>query len=141
MKRREAREHIFQILFQINFHPIEEFNEKIELYLTEHANEDIEGEIVDLDDETKEFINRYVTGVAGNVQEIDKVIDEKSKGWKTTRMPNADLTILRISVYEMLFTKDMPVNISINEAVELAKKYCNDESPGFINALLGEIVK
>jgi N utilization substance protein B len=56
-------------------------------------------------------------------------------------MPNADLTILRISVYEMLFTKDMPVNISINEAVELAKKYSNDDSPSFVNALLGEIVR
>ncbi|HAN09401.1 MAG TPA: transcription antitermination factor NusB [Clostridiales bacterium] len=132
MKRRESREHILQILFQINFHPREEFAEKVKLYLENNDS---------LDEEMKDFVISYVNGVAKNIDEIDKVINKKSKGWKTTRMSNTDVTILRISVYEMLFLKDVPVNISINEAVELAKKYSNDDSPGFVNALLGDIVR
>lgn len=132
MKRREAREHIFQILFQINFYPKEEFDKKIELYL---QNNDL------FDEEMNDFVISYVNGVANNIDKIDKILNEKSNGWKTTRMPNVDLTILRISVYEIIFLKDVPASISINEAVELAKKYSGDESPSFVNALLGDIVR
>ncbi|HBY20043.1 MAG: transcription antitermination factor NusB [Clostridiales bacterium GWE2_32_10] len=131
MKRREAREYILQILFQIDFHPREEFEEKINLYLQCNDN---------LDEEMKEFIISYAEGVASHVDEIDDILNKKAKGWKTTRMSNADLTILRIAVYEISFMKDVPVSISINEAVELAKKYSDDSSPSFINALLGDIV-
>lgn len=73
------------------------------------------------------------------IDEIDEKINQVAKGWKTERMGKADLAILRLAVYEMLYDEDVPVKVAINEAVELAKKYGGDESPAFVNGILGKI--
>jgi N utilization substance protein B len=72
---------------------------------------------------------------------IDVIIDERSTGWKTSRMGKVELTILRLAVYEMLFDEDVPVTVAINEAVELAKKYGGDDTPAFINGVLAKVAK
>ena len=76
-----------------------------------------------------------------NLPEIDKRIEETANSWKISRMGKVDLTVLRLAVYEMEFDEDVPVGVAINEAVELAKKFGGDDSPAFINGILGKIGK
>lgn len=71
--------------------------------------------------------------------ELDALIDEKSTGWKTNRMAKVDLAIIRLAVYEIKFEDDIPTKVSINEAVELAKKYGADESGAFVNGVLAKL--
>ena len=73
--------------------------------------------------------------------QIDELLNEASDGWKVSRMGKADLTILRLAVYEMQYDEDVPVGVAVNEAVELSKKFGGDESPAFINGILGKIGK
>ena len=73
-----------------------------------------------------------------HMAELDALIDEKSTGWKTNRMAKVDLAIIRLAVYEIKFEDDIPTKVSINEAVELAKKYGADESGAFVNGVLAK---
>ncbi|OJU13873.1 MAG: transcription antitermination factor NusB [Clostridiales bacterium 43-6] len=93
------------------------------------------------DMETDEFINSSVNGIFDHLSVIDEKINENLIGWKINRVSRVSLSILRIAVYEMLFCEDIPVSVSINEAVELAKEYCGDEDPSYINGVLGSISK
>ena len=76
--------------------------------------------------------------MAWTLPEIDGVINEKAKGWSTSRMGKVDLTIIRLAVYEILFDEEVPVGVAINEAVELAKKFGQDGSAGFVNGVLAK---
>lgn len=131
MSRREVRIHAFKILFQLKFYKAPVVIEKLELYFTNMKVEDEKGKV-----EILEFVN----GVVDNLENIDKVINSHMKGWKTNRMPSADLAILRIATFEMLYS-DLSIKIIANEAVELAKKYSTAESPVFVNAIIGQINK
>ena len=82
--------------------------------------------------------NKYLA-IREKMAEIDKTIDEKSTGWKTSRMGKVELTILRLAVYEMLFDEDVPVTVAINEAVEIAKKFGGDDTPAFVNGVLAKV--
>ena len=75
------------------------------------------------------------------MEEIDSMINEKAKGWSTGRMGKVDLAIIRLAVYEMKFDDTVPEGVAINEAVELAKMYGQDESAGFINGVLAKFVE
>ena len=72
------------------------------------------------------------------LDEIDTMINTRAKGWTTQRMGKVDLTILRLAVYEIIFDKDVPTSVAINEAVELAKRFGQDESSGFVNGVLAK---
>ena len=129
MKRREQREHIFEILFRVEFMDDRDMDEQLELFF-----EDLEeAKASDVD-----YIKNKYLAVREKIQLIDLLIDEKSTGWKTNRMGKVELTILRLAVYEMLFDEDVPVTVAINEAVELAKKYGGDDTPAFINGVLAK---
>ena len=130
MKRSELREHIFKVLFGIEFNEDGALTEQSELYLSdlEHAKES----------ET-EYIGNKVQKVAERISEIDELINANSKGWKTTRMNKVDLTILRLAVYEMKWDEEVPTGVAINEAVELSKTYSGEEGSAFVNAVLGKI--
>ena len=71
--------------------------------------------------------------------EIDRIINDSARGWKTGRMNKVDLTILRLAVYELKWDEEIPVGVAINEAVELAKKFSGDEGPAFVNGVLGKV--
>ena len=73
--------------------------------------------------------------------EIDGILNENAKGWKTSRMNKVDLTILRLAVYELKWDDEIPVGVAINEAVELAKRFGGDESPSFVNGVLGKVAE
>lgn len=131
MKRAELREHIFKVIFGLEFNEENEMNEQIELYFDQ------------LEEDAKEkdlsYIRTKVQKVAEKVEEIDTLINENTKGWKTTRMNKADLSILRLAVYEMKWDEEVPVGVAIDQAVELAKKYSSDDGPSFINGVLAKL--
>lgn len=130
MKRTEQREHIFKLVFGVEFHPPEELKERIRLYFEQ---EEITGE------RDREYIAEKTEAVAAHVEEIDGLINQHSTGWKTKRMNKADLSILRLAVYEMKMDEDVPVSVAINEAVELAKRFGGEDSSSFINGVLAKL--
>lgn len=87
------------------------------------------------------FVNDIVEGVQAHIDEIDLKIQEASLDWTIERMARVDLSILRISAYEILYRKDIPTAVSINEAVDLAKLFSDEKAPKFINGLLGKLAR
>lgn len=83
-----------------------------------------------------EYINNIVNGVYAHLEEIDAIISKYAIGWKINRIARIDLSIIRLSIFEMKYRVDIPDNVSINEALELAKKYSNPEAGPFINGIL-----
>ena len=131
MKRRELREHIFEILFRVEFMNETEMEEQMDLFFEDLA----EARPADVD-----YMKNKYFAVREKMPMIDIMIDEKSKGWKTSRMGKVELTILRLAVYEMLFDEDVPATVAINEAVEIAKKFGGDDTPAFVNGVLAKVV-
>ena len=132
MSRSELREHVFRMLFRIEFNNEEEMKEQEELYF------ELLGEI---SDENKAYILEKYSAITEKQDEIDAVLNEVSEGWKTSRMNRVDLTILRLATYELRWDEDVPTGVAINEAVELAKKYSSDEGPSFVNGILAKVSK
>ena len=131
MSRREMREHIFRLIFRMDFHPEDEMIEQEELYLDN---------LVGLSDEERQYIQTKADAVRGMKEELDNQIDAVADKWKTSRMTKVDLTIIRLAAYEMLHDADVPTGVAINEAVELAKRYGTDQSAAFVNAVLAKLV-
>lgn len=129
MKRRELREHIFEILFRVEFMDDQDMEEQMDLFF-----EDLAAEAEDVN-----YMKNKYLAIREKMSEIDTTIDEKSTGWKTSRMGKVELTILRLAVYEMLFDEDVPVTVAINEAVEIAKKFGGDDTPAFVNGVLAKV--
>ncbi len=131
MKRSELREHIFRIIFTLEFRDEDEMPQQIQLYFDQL--EDARGE--DLD-----YIRDKAQKIAEKKTEIDALLNAHTKGWKTGRMNKVDLTILRLAVYEMKWDDDVPERVAIDEAVELAKKYSGESGPSFVNGVLANLV-
>ncbi|MBE6673351.1 MAG: transcription antitermination factor NusB [Ruminococcaceae bacterium] len=127
MNRREARETVFTLLYERNF----QMDESPELQYGQAL------EMRELEDDA--YMKDVYLGVIANQDGIDEKIVAHSGTWSIPRMSKITRTILRLSVYEMLYREDIPFNISINEAVELAKKYEDEKAPGFINGILNTI--
>ena len=132
MTRSELREHVFKMLFQI------EFNESADM--PDHVKNYFET-LEDAREQDKDYIQRKYEAVASCVEEIDGLLNDAAKGWKTSRMSKVDLTILRLAVYEMKWDDDVPEGVAINEAVELAKRFGGDSSSSFVNGILGKLAK
>ncbi len=133
MKRREQREHIFQLLFRVEFNKREEMEEQVGMFV-----EDMEGKD-DVQERDKTYISEKYAQIVEKLPEIDAMLDQVSKGWKVSRMGKVELTILRLAVYEMKFDEDIPEKVAINEAVELSKKFGGDEAPAFVNGVLAKL--
>ncbi len=130
MSRSELREHVFRMLFRIEFNNEEEMKEQESLYF----------ELLDeITEEDQEYIMDKYSKIVGKTEEIDTLLNQISEGWKTTRMNRVDLTILRLAVYELKWDETVPTGVAINEAVELAKKYSSDSAPAFVNGVLAKI--
>ena len=130
MGRREQRESIFHLLFMTDFNPSEETPEQKQMYLDN---------IEELQEKDQSYIQNKFENIREKITEMDDILNQCSKGWKTSRMGKVDLSILRLAVYEILFDEEVPDKVAINEAVELAKKFGGDESPSFINGVLGKV--
>lgn len=131
MNRRELRETVFRLLYMHEFYPGEQYSEQLDLFFTSDP------EIV-YSEEDISYIKEKLDHVVGHMEESDAVISDCAEGWKISRLNHVDLSILRLAVYEMLFDEDIPYRVAINEAVEIAKKYGGDDSPSFINGILGK---
>jgi len=125
MKRREAREALFVLLYEMSFNAPEELEETI---LRAKENREIDDA----------YIMQSIHGIYDHLDEIDQKIVAHARGWSFERLSRTTLAIMRISVYEMYYA-EIPYTISINEAVELAKKYDHDQAPTFINGILNAI--
>ena len=87
------------------------------------------------------FSDAVISGIEAHQDEIDSVIDELAIGWSIERMPRVDLSILRVAIYEMMYRQDIPCSVSINEAVELAKRFGGERSSAYINGMLGTLAR
>ncbi len=129
MTRREIRENVFMMLFRVEFHDQDEMDEQISLF---------EDELASLREKDMTYIKDKCNSIFEKIDEIDSAVNEVSSGWKTSRMSKVDLSIIRLAVYEIKYEEDIPFKVSINEAVELAKKYGTDDSPSFVNGILAK---
>lgn len=132
MLRSQIREEIFKILFRLPFNSEEEMAEQIVFSL-----EELEGKSAD----NLNYIKNKANAVLTQIETIDQKIAECCEGWNLNRIGKAEITIMRIAVYEILFEEDVPCSVAINEAVELTKLYCDEDAKGFVNAVLGKVVK
>ena len=140
MSRKIAREVAFKIIFsnELEFEQ-DSLKELIETIVSD--NELIETTNKnDISSEDKKYIEKVVLGIAEKKDELDEKIKTYLKGWTMERICKTDLAILRLAIYEILYREDIPNKVSINEAVEIAKSYCDDKTPKFINGILGSIV-
>ncbi|MGP1908491.1 transcription antitermination factor NusB [Metabacillus sp. JX24] len=124
MKRRLAREKALQALFQID---VSEIDPK------EAMNHALDGEQMD------EFMTALVLGTVEHTEEIDEQIKPHLVNWKLERLANVDRSVLRLAVFEMMFKEEIPLNVTLDEAIELAKTFGDDQSPKFINGVLSNI--
>ena len=142
MRRSEIRETIFRLLFMKQFNSREDMEEQVSVYLDNLRSGVVEEKYsgaVTAQDEA--YIRDKLGKIMDRLPEIDDLLNHTARGWKTTHMGSADLSALRLAVYEIRYDPDIPEGVAINEAVELAKRYGEDNSGAFVNGILGEIVR
>lgn len=132
MNRRKSREIAMKLLFEktINKGEYEE--------VVKNFKENTE---IDLSDVDFEYIETTIKGIENNIESVDKKIQDNLKKWKLNRLSKIDLSILRLSTYEILFIDEIPDKVAVNEGIELAKKYSDNNSPAFINGVLANMIK
>ncbi len=126
MKRHEARAKALQVLFQLDSTelPVEE--------AIEHVLEE---------QETDAFLEQLVRGTVEHKAQIDAALEEKLEKWTLSRLPKIERTVLRLSVYELLYMKDAPERVVLNEAIELCKVYGDEKSSKFVNGVLSKFTQ
>ena len=143
MRRSKVREHIFKMIFQVEFNSMEDMPEHLSIgFDAADADEQIElylEQVEEASEEERGYMRKKVKDIAAHEEEIDAMINEHTTGWKTGRMNKVDLSVLRLAVYEMKWDDEVPVKVAINEAVELAKNFSGDEGPAFVNGVLGKL--
>jgi N utilization substance protein B len=129
MGRRELREQIFKLLFRVEFNAREDMPEQEKLFFEDENT---------ADEESERYILKKYEDIVSKLNVIDEMINKETKGWDTSRMGKVDLTLIRLAIYEIKYDDEIPTGVAINEAVELAKKFGQDNSPGFINGVLAK---
>ncbi|NFD78083.1 transcription antitermination factor NusB [Clostridium botulinum] len=143
MNRRKSREVAMRLLFQttLNGENLEEVLENLkDVRESEEITKEKDYESVDLKDVDIDYVKRIIKGIEENKEEIDEKIKGNLKNWKIERLSKVDLSILRLCTYELKFEEDIPNRVSVNEAIELAKKYSGEKSATFINGVLGKMI-
>ena len=130
MTRREITELIFKMVFRVEFHNEDEIPEQLRLFMDT---------LDSASDKDRDYIERKVQDILTHIEEIDAIIDSSAQNWKTSRMAKVELTLIRLAVYEIRFDEEIPTGVAINEAVELAKAYGEDNSAAFVNGVLARI--
>ena len=132
MKRSVIRELAFKLIYSLEIQKANELEEQIDLFLECNELED---------EQAKEYIKDEVNGINKNEDEINELIEKNLKAdWKLDRLSKIDLSILKLAIYEIKY-KNIPYKVAINEGLEIAKKYGEDNSKNFINGILASIVK
>lgn len=130
MGRKQAREGTMKLLYQMEIN--EDYSEEaLSVYLENFS----------FDNQEKEYILDAMSSIKENIESIDQYISENLEGWSINRLAKVDLSVLRIAIYEILYRKDIPLEVAINEAIETVKIYSAEESFKFINGVLGGFVR
>lgn len=130
MGRKQAREGTMKLLFQMEVNG-DYSEEALLIYLENNC----------FDSQEKEYILSAMSAIKDNIETIDGHISANLEGWNISRVAKVDLSVLRIAIYEILYRKDIPLEVSINEAIETVKIYSTEESFKFINGVLGGFVR
>jgi len=130
-QRRRARELALQVLFQKEFVADVDIETSL-AYFRDH---------LEISQDALEYARSVLEGIERNKKEIDQILQASSRNWKISRMSPVDLSLLRIGIYELRFTDDVPPKSVINEAIEIAKRYSGTDSPQFINGVLDDILR
>ena len=128
MTRRQEREQAFILIFENNFQD-------------EPLPARIDAALLARDFEVSDFAERIASGVEENLSLIDQAIEKHIIGWKKSRVSKVAISALRLAVFEMMFENDIPASVSINEAVELCKKFASEEDSSFVSGILGSIAR
>jgi transcription antitermination protein NusB len=131
MKRRKAREHALQILFQLDLKKEKPSAAVLKSFWAEYQT----------DDEVKAFAEEIVKGTFKYVTKINELIQDCAQNWSLDRMSVVDRNVLRMAIYEILYRMDIPTSVTINEAIEIAKKYGTEESGAFVNGILDRVAR
>ncbi len=141
MSRRIAREYSIQFLFSLDFNKHEDVVAELDEFLAHKEENREEEEEAFMNKASKEYAKEAVKGTIEHLEEIDKLIEFHTTGWKKERIAKVDLAILRLAIYEIVFNNDIPDGVAANEAIELAKKFSTEESGSFVNGVLGKIIR
>lgn len=129
IKRKEARDFLFGLLFETEFRSEEEIGE---IFGSSCENREIPD---------NKYIKDAYFGINEKAELLDSIISRYARGWRSDRLSRVSRTVIRLAVYEILFMKDIPTNVSVSEAVELSKKYGENKARAFVNGVLSGIVK
>ncbi len=129
MTRREERELALTLLFEWSYDRVRSLDE---IYDTAKEVRDIQ---------ESAYVRRALRGIGEHVAELDLTIDDNTKGWKRSRISRVSLSLLYLASYEMMFCPDIPVRVSLNEAIELAKQYDDDRAYSFVNGVLNAVAQ
>ncbi len=137
MGRRELREQIFLLLFRVEFNNPEDMPAQLKMFFETGSYDE---EMHSFSEKDREYITEKYNHIMESLADIDKQLSEKAENWDITRMGKVELTVLRLAVYEIEKDDSVPASVAINEAVELAKKFGQDGSGAFVNAVLAKFV-
>ena len=126
--RRRARELAMQVLFQMDING-DDSTAAVELFCKHF----------EVPKKAKPFFLELVAGVRARLDKIDRLIEQSSDNWKISRMSGMDRNIMRVAVFELLYCSEIPAKVSINEAIDIGKKFGTEQSPAFINGILDNI--
>ena len=129
MTRREAREQAFMVLFEKTFFE--------DVSISEIVSDAQEAELIKIN----AFADVILNAVENNIEVIDSIIAENARKWSIERLPKVSLAVLRLAIGEMKFVDDVPAGVSVNEAVELTKKYGTEDDASYVNGVLGAVAK
>ncbi|MEG2310687.1 MAG: transcription antitermination factor NusB [Clostridia bacterium] len=130
MGRKKARDNAFKCIYQMEVDKKYEIDNILKYCYSENEN----------DEEEKEYIAMSLNGVIDNLEEIDNIILSKLRNWTISRIAKIDMAILRLAIFEIKYLKDIPVKVSANEAVELAKTYGSSDSKSFVNGVIAQVI-
>ncbi|MBO4905361.1 MAG: transcription antitermination factor NusB [Lachnospiraceae bacterium] len=140
MKRSLVREHLFKLLFRIEFNSPDDMPEQLRLFFEDACpDEDLTSTGSDIPDKDRQYITDKYGRIIEMLPQIDEKIDNAAKGWSISRIGKVELAVLRLAVYEMLYDDDIPVGVAIDEAVELSKRFGQESSGAFVNGILATL--
>jgi transcription antitermination protein NusB len=134
--RRRGREVALQILYQLDVQEQLSDQQGLALFWQNFAAREEEEPAKEDDEEAREFAGQLVKGVREHLQEIDSLLATASRNWRLERMARVDRNLLRLALFELKYSADVPAKVAINEAIEIAKRYGTAESPAFVNGIL-----
>ncbi len=161
-KKAESRKHAYALVFKLGYHDTIDVQKAFDYYLDEYVQEYIDenlsdvystidhevesGSLKSVDQYIKENLNKqYIyevfSGTNQNLAEIDAFIEGFTKGWKIERIDKGVLAVLRLAIYEMKYMENIPLKVSVQEALNITKEYCGEDTVKFVNGILGSVLR